>query len=221
MHFPILLIVWHYNNNNIPTKHLHWENLCICEGAHFHIQKLVFLSIFCWYFLYFVFVQMICLSAYMYRKISIILTKLRKSIMGWGGAPPLAMLVLCNNCSCVVQGLDRKEGKIGIDGYIFPHPLQNHSISIFKLILWCTGATYEDGTSGKDKEDDAIPPGASHTYRWEVPERAGPADPDHNCIPWIYHSHIESTFEMNSGLTGFILACRNGKLRGQSYWICH
>ena len=73
-----------------------------------------------------------------------------------------------------------------------------------------SGAIYEDGTSGKDKEDDGIPPGGSHTYRWEATERAGPADPAHNCIPWMYHSHIESTFGMNSGLTGFMMICRQG-----------
>ena len=36
------------------------------------------------------------------------------------------------------------------------------------------GAPYDDGTSGVDKEDDAVPPGKTHLYTWEVPERAGP-----------------------------------------------
>ena len=47
----------------IPTKHWRWENLWICERArserawtflHFHILKLLFPSIFCWYFWYFI-----------------------------------------------------------------------------------------------------------------------------------------------------------------------
>ena len=46
-----------YTNDSIPTKHWHWENLWICERArrilHFHILKLLFPSIFCWYFWYF------------------------------------------------------------------------------------------------------------------------------------------------------------------------
>ena len=36
------------------------------------------------------------------------------------------------------------------------------------------GAPYNDGTSGTDKADDAVPPGGRHTYVWQVPERAGP-----------------------------------------------
>ena len=50
-----------YINDSIPTttKHLHWENVCdICERAlkisQFHILILLFPSIFCWYFRYFV-----------------------------------------------------------------------------------------------------------------------------------------------------------------------
>ena len=38
--------------------------------SHFHIRKLLFLSIFCWYFRYTLSVQMTCLSANMYRQIS-------------------------------------------------------------------------------------------------------------------------------------------------------
>ena len=53
----LLLMVWRYTNDSIPTKQWHWENLWICERAwkilHFHILKLLFPSIFCWYFWYF------------------------------------------------------------------------------------------------------------------------------------------------------------------------
>ena len=51
-----------YTNDSIPTKQWHLENLWICERArserawkilHFHILKLLFPSIFCWYFWYF------------------------------------------------------------------------------------------------------------------------------------------------------------------------
>ena len=36
------------------------------------------------------------------------------------------------------------------------------------------GAPYDDGTGGSDKADDAVPTGGTHTYIWQVPERAGP-----------------------------------------------
>ena len=51
------------------------------------------------------------------------------------------------------------------------------------------GASYDDGTSGADKEDDAVPPGKTHTYTWKVPERAGPGPNDPSSIVWLYHSH--------------------------------
>ena len=40
------------------------------------------------------------------------------------------------------------------------------------------GASYNDGTSGDDKADDGVPPGGTHTYTWQVPERAGPGPMD-------------------------------------------
>ena len=53
-----------------PTKHYLWEKLCICERVyivselrkilHFHILKLLFLSIFCWYFTYVVVINYGC-----------------------------------------------------------------------------------------------------------------------------------------------------------------
>ena len=36
------------------------------------------------------------------------------------------------------------------------------------------GLAYLDGTSGADRKDDSVATGATHTYVWPVPERAGP-----------------------------------------------
>jgi manganese oxidase len=46
------------------------------------------------------------------------------------------------------------------------------------------GAPYQDETSGEAKKDDAVPPGGSYTYVWEVPERAGPAEGDVSSTLW-------------------------------------
>ena len=97
--FLSLLMVWHYNiNDSMPPKHLHWENLCICERAerarkflHFHIQKMLFLSIFCWYFRNFVgtSVQMTytcrltCTDRFPY-----VPTNSEKALLGCPPAPP-------------------------------------------------------------------------------------------------------------------------------------
>ena len=59
MHFPYITysMMLYYINDSIPTKHLHWENVCdimrasgaseLRKCSHFHILKLLFPSIFC------------------------------------------------------------------------------------------------------------------------------------------------------------------------------
>ena len=71
--------------------------------SHFYILKLLFLSIVCWYFRYFVGTNDM-LSAYMYRQISKCTDKTPKKHYGGGGggncppAPPLAALMIQTNC---------------------------------------------------------------------------------------------------------------------------
>jgi len=70
------------------------------------------------------------------------------------------------------------------------------------------GASYDDGTSGNDKADDDVPPGSTHTYTWEVPERAGPGPGDPSSLVWLYHSHGNAALE--SGLIGAIIITARG-----------
>ncbi len=72
------------------------------------------------------------------------------------------------------------------------------------------GAPYDDGTSGADKEDDAVPPGQTHTYTWKVPERAGPGPNDPSSIVWLYHSHTNELKDVESGLVGAMIITRRG-----------
>jgi FtsP/CotA-like multicopper oxidase with cupredoxin domain len=72
------------------------------------------------------------------------------------------------------------------------------------------GAPYDDGTSGTDKEDDAVPPGKTHLYTWEVPERAGPGPNDPSSIVWLYHSHTNELKDVESGLIGAMIITRRG-----------
>ena len=66
------------------------------------------------------------------------------------------------------------------------------------------GAPYDDGTSGADKAT-AVPPGKTHTYIWEVPERAGPGPNDPSSVVWLYHSHTNEMKDVDSGLIGPII----------------
>ena len=73
------------------------------------------------------------------------------------------------------------------------------------------GAPYDDGTSGSDKADEAVEPGKTHTYTWEVPERAGPGEMDPSSIIWAYHSHVDETMDTNAGLLGPMIITRDGE----------
>jgi FtsP/CotA-like multicopper oxidase with cupredoxin domain len=91
-----------------------------------------------------------------------------------------------------------------------PYSIHPHGVSYKKD---SEGAGYEDGTSGKDRADDAIAPGALYTYTWDVPERAGPAEHDGSTAFWVYHSHVDEGKDINSGLIGPLLITRRGMAR--------
>ncbi|MGH9503159.1 MAG: multicopper oxidase domain-containing protein [Terriglobales bacterium] len=89
------------------------------------------------------------------------------------------------------------------------HPFSMHPHGVF-YGKDSEGSPYDDGTSGADKEDDAVPPGKTHVYTWKVPERAGPGPNDPSSIVWLYHSHTNETKDVSSGLVGAILVTRRG-----------
>ena len=58
-----------------------------------------------------------------------------------------------------------------------------------------------------------VPPHQTHTYIWEVPERAGPGPKDPSSIVWLYHSHNYEPKDVNAGLVGPIVITRKGMAR--------
>ena len=72
------------------------------------------------------------------------------------------------------------------------------------------GALYADGTTGKDKVDDAVPKGGTHVYTWEVPERAGPPPNGLSSAFWMYHSHTNEMRDVNAGLMGVMIITAKG-----------
>jgi FtsP/CotA-like multicopper oxidase with cupredoxin domain len=92
----------------------------------------------------------------------------------------------------------------------FPATMHPHGVLYDKD---SEGAPYADGTSGGDKADDAVPTGGTHVYRWEVPERAGPAAGDPSSIMWMYHSHTDEVTDTYSGLIGPMVITRRGMAR--------
>jgi FtsP/CotA-like multicopper oxidase with cupredoxin domain len=92
----------------------------------------------------------------------------------------------------------------------FPASMHPHGLLYDKA---SEGADYEDGTSGADKADDAVPQGGEHTYLWPVPERAGPGPNDESSVLWAYHSHTNEITDTNAGLMGPIIVTRRGMAR--------
>jgi FtsP/CotA-like multicopper oxidase with cupredoxin domain len=70
------------------------------------------------------------------------------------------------------------------------------------------GATYHDGFSAEGNKP--VPPGATYTYTWPVPERAGPGPGDMSSVLWMYHSHVNEIADSNAGLVGPIIITARG-----------
>src|SRR5581483_8713302 len=84
----------------------------------------------------------------------------------------------------------------------FPTSVHPHGVFYTKS---SEGAPYNDGTSGTDKADDGVRTGGTHTYIWEVPERAGPGPHDGSSVMWMYHSHTDEITDTYAGLVGPIV----------------
>lgn len=92
------------------------------------------------------------------------------------------------------------------------HPYSMHPHGVF-YDKDSEGAPYVDGTSGRDKADDAVPPGRQHVYTWEVHDRTGPGPDDGSSVIWTYHSHTDEIRDVNSGLVGAMIITRAGMAR--------
>uniref|UniRef100_A0A671M8J2 ferroxidase n=1 Tax=Sinocyclocheilus anshuiensis TaxID=1608454 RepID=A0A671M8J2_9TELE len=90
-----------------------------------------------------------------------------------------------------------------------PYSLHPHGVFYEKN---SEGALYPDGTTGRDKRDDAVAPGESYTYTWQVKPEYAPTEADASCLTWIYHSHGDAPKDIASGLIGALLTCKQGTL---------
>jgi FtsP/CotA-like multicopper oxidase with cupredoxin domain len=75
------------------------------------------------------------------------------------------------------------------------------------------GAPYADGSTPAQKADDAVPPGATYTYNYTVPDRAGPGPMEGSSVMWMYHSHTDEVGDTYSGLMGPVIVTRAGMAR--------
>jgi FtsP/CotA-like multicopper oxidase with cupredoxin domain len=81
------------------------------------------------------------------------------------------------------------------------------------------GVAYEKSSEGTAyggvpwEASGVVAPGKTHTYIWDVPERAGPRPGDPSSEVWLYHSHVDEPKDVNAGLIGAIVVTRRGMAR--------
>lgn len=88
-------------------------------------------------------------------------------------------------------------------------PLSFHAHGL-RYLKSSEGAPYRDGSGPADKPGDAVAPGASYTYHFDVPERSGPGPMDPSSVLWMYHSHTDELNDVNTGTIGPIVVTRKG-----------
>ncbi len=88
-----------------------------------------------------------------------------------------------------------------------PYSIHPHGVFYAKN---SEGMSYNDGSAPSGKINGAVPPGATYTYVWDVPERAGPRPGDPSSIVWLYHSHVDEQKDVDSGLVGAIVVTARG-----------
>jgi len=91
------------------------------------------------------------------------------------------------------------------------HPYSMHPHGVFYEKA-SEGSMYADNVSHDQKIGSMVPPGATFTYVWEVPERAGPGPKDPSSIVWVYHSHVDEYKDVAAGLVGPIIVARRGEM---------
>ncbi len=91
-----------------------------------------------------------------------------------------------------------------------PYSMHPHGVMYDKA---SEGAGYVDNTSGADRLDDGVEPGATYTYRWLASDRAGPGPMDGSSVFWMYHSHVNESADVNSGLIGPMIITARGKAK--------
>ncbi|XP_036893723.1 coagulation factor VIII isoform X3 [Sturnira hondurensis] len=103
--------------------------------------------------------------------------------------------------------------------------MASHAISLHAVGVsyWkaSEGAEYEDQTIEREKEDDKVIPGESHTYVWQVLKENGPMASDPPCLTYSYFSHVDLVKDLNSGLIGTLLVCREGSLARERTQTLH
>ncbi|KAK6486843.1 coagulation factor V [Huso huso] len=72
------------------------------------------------------------------------------------------------------------------------------------------GANYPK--DGRVNQEHEVKPGETHTYTWIITEEDEPTENDPRCLTRIYHSAVDMTRDIASGLIGPLLICKSQSL---------
>ncbi|XP_007531847.1 coagulation factor V [Erinaceus europaeus] len=67
-------------------------------------------------------------------------------------------------------------------------------------------------TSGTDTMIQAVQPGETYTYKWNILESDEPTENDAQCLTRPYYSNVDITRDIASGLIGLLLICKSRSL---------
>jgi manganese oxidase len=91
-----------------------------------------------------------------------------------------------------------------------PYSVHPHGVIYDKA---SEGAGYDDNSGAGQRGDDGVAPGTTYTYHWFAGERAGPGPMDGSSALWMYHSHVDESKDVNSGLMGPMVVTARGKAK--------
>ncbi|KAF7251115.1 Coagulation factor V [Varanus komodoensis] len=86
-----------------------------------------------------------------------------------------------------------------------PYSIYVHGVTLSKE---AEGAVYPSDSKENITLGKAVPPGEVYTYKWTVRDTDVPTAEDAQCVTRLYHSAVDITKDIASGLIGPLLVCK-------------
>ncbi|XP_054829406.1 coagulation factor V [Eublepharis macularius] len=90
-----------------------------------------------------------------------------------------------------------------------PYSIYVHGVTLSKE---AEGAVYPSDSKENTTRSKIVQPGETYTYKWTVLETDGPTAEDAQCVTRLYHSAVDVTRDIASGLIGPLLICKGRAL---------
>uniref|UniRef100_A0A8D0GD40 ferroxidase n=1 Tax=Sphenodon punctatus TaxID=8508 RepID=A0A8D0GD40_SPHPU len=90
-----------------------------------------------------------------------------------------------------------------------PYSIYLHGVTLSKD---SEGANYPLDSTDNTTQNKAVQPGETYTYKWSVVDTDAPTTEDAQCVTRLYHSAVDVTRDIASGLIGPLLICKRMSL---------